>query len=336
VADQEHAPPKFFTDLVGWYSLTTLAIGSRTGLLDALCAGPGTVDEIADRAGVDRRNALEWLRGVVAGGHAVVEGNDFALSPETAAVLGPGFPVDARAVIDFVDGIPSVLPEVADAIRDGSGVRPEVYQDAFHGAVGRVNTPTYAAALVDEWITGIPGIADRLRSGGSVADLASGNADAAAIVAGAFPAARVVGYDLVAPERDDLPPNVELVRADAHDLPTDDEFDLVMCLDSFHHFGDPVAVAGGARKLLRPGGAFLVVESGLSGDLARDAGDPFALIVFACGVLYCLQESLAAGGSGNTAGDGPTWVADALAEAGFADVTVTPSPTGYHLITGHR
>jgi hypothetical protein len=60
VADAQHATPKFLADLFGWYSMTMLAVGARTGLLDALREGPGSAEEIAGRAGADRRNTLEW------------------------------------------------------------------------------------------------------------------------------------------------------------------------------------------------------------------------------------------------------------------------------------
>jgi hypothetical protein len=42
MSDASHAQPKFLTDLFGWYSMTMLGLGARTGLLDALQQGPGT------------------------------------------------------------------------------------------------------------------------------------------------------------------------------------------------------------------------------------------------------------------------------------------------------
>lgn len=78
----------------------------------------------------------------------------------------------------------------------------------------------------------------------------------------------------------------------------------------------------------------MIVESDLCGDLDVDSANPFAVVVYACGVLYCLQENLAAGGSGYSNGDGPSWVTDAMAAAGFEAITVTPSDSGYNVITG--
>lgn len=173
-------------------------------------------------------------------------------------------------------------------------------------------------------------------SGRGVADLACGDGDAAALIGSAFPASRVVGYDLdpVAVGRTGLPSNVEIRHGDVRALPHGQVFDLVICLDSLHHFGDPARVTGQVRKILKPGGVFMIAESAMTGDLATDAANPFLVIVASAGLLYCLQENLAAGGVGITGADGPPWITDALAAAGFGDVRVTPSATGYNIITG--
>jgi SAM-dependent methyltransferase len=336
MTDTSHAAPKFLTDLFGWYSMTMLGLGSRTGLLAALGQRAGTVEEIAVRAGVDRRNCLEWLRALAAAGHVSEANGVFSLSPETTMVLGPGFPVDARAIVEFVSGTPAVIDQVAQAISTGTGVEPAIFQEAYGEAVARVNAPTYRAALVTEWIAGVPGLADKLSAGGRVADLACGNGTAAVLIATAFPLSHVVGYDLDAGVIDQagLPANVELRAADVRALPRGEQFDLVICLDSLHHFGDAEVITHQVHQVLEPSGVFLIAESGLTGDLATDCTNPFAAIVYSAGLLYCLQENLAAGGLGHTAADGPSWVTDALAIAGFTDITVTPSETGYNIITG--
>ena len=77
-----------------------LALGQRTGLLDALLAGPGTADEIAARAGVDARNAREWLGALTSAGHAEHRGGVYQPTAELVSTAGPGFPIDLRAVLD--------------------------------------------------------------------------------------------------------------------------------------------------------------------------------------------------------------------------------------------
>ena len=41
--------------------VSMLDLGRRTGLLDAFAQGPGTSDDIADRAGLNERYVREWL-----------------------------------------------------------------------------------------------------------------------------------------------------------------------------------------------------------------------------------------------------------------------------------
>ncbi len=336
VSEAADTLPRFVADLCGWYSMTMLALGSRVGLLDALREGGGTVEEISGRSGVDPRNGREWLRAVTAGGHAVERDGRFELSPETAMVLGPDFPIDARAVIAFAEGAPAVLDSVVDAMVAGSGVDPGTYERAFGAGVARINTPIYLAALVPEWISGVLGMTETLSEGGMVADLACGNGDAAALIAAAFPATRVVGFDqdTIVIGREALPDNVELVAADAKHLPRGRLFDLVVCLDSLHHLGDPGPVVQEVHAILKPGGVFLIAEPGLTGDLTVDSAEPIALIVYASSVMYCLQQNLAAGGAGQSGGDGPDWVLAALEADGFRDCAVSPSATGFNIITG--
>jgi SAM-dependent methyltransferase len=333
MTEETHAVPAFLRDLFGWYSMVLLGLGRRTGLLDALLSGPGTAEEIAARAGVDTRNALEWLRGLAASGHVSHAGGVFRVDQSTAMMFSPAFPVDARSVVDFTVAAPSLYDEVVAAMQAGSGV-PFGTFDALSALAGKVNGPTYVAALVGEWIAAVPGLTEQLEAGAAIADLASGNGDAAVLLAKAFPQSRVVGYDIVAMSRVDLPSKVHLRVADARDLPDDGPFGLVICLDSFHHLGDPAPVLAQVRKVLAPGGVLMIVESDLSGDLDADSANPFAVVIYACGLLYCLQENLAAGGSGRSNGDGPGWVTEAMTAAGFDGLMVTPSEAGYNVITG--
>lgn len=323
-------PPALIRDLFGWYSLTLLALGDRVGLLDALILGPGSAAEIAQRASVDERNAFEWLRGLVAAGHATHADGVFTVDPTSAFILGPQFPNDFRAVLGFTQEIPTVIDEVATAVASGRGVGPASYP-SISAAAGKVNLPTYRQALVQEWIAGVPGLTDRLAAGGTVADIAAGGGDAAALVAAAFPTARVRAYDVSAGAREGLPDNVEFSVANASSLPDGGPFDLIYILDSFHHLGDPAPVLAGIRRNLAPGGTLMIVEADMSGHVDQDVVDPFAVVVYACGLLYCLQESISGGGTHSNA-DGSGWIEAALTQAGFTTITVTHSQTGFAVI----
>jgi 2-polyprenyl-3-methyl-5-hydroxy-6-metoxy-1,4-benzoquinol methylase len=334
--------PKWIEDLIGWYSISMFAIGARTGLLDAMLEGPGTLADVSSRAGVDERNAFEWLRAMVASGHVAVEGERYSLTPETTFVFGPGFAVNARAIVDFADRSGAVARDVAEAIRSGRGVAPARFHEAYGDAIGRINSPTYAASLVTEWINLSAGLAGALVAGAKIADLASGNGDAVLLMARTFSDAEVTAYDL-----DQRLVAATMARAGAEGLAnvrgatgTDGlapgAYRLVTCLDSFHHLGDPTGAARRVREALVPGGVFLVAETATSGELAADARSPFSTIVYASGLLYCLQENLANGGAGITGGDGPGWALDALAGAGFASVEAHDTASGYRVFIAEK
>ncbi|MFQ5494313.1 MAG: class I SAM-dependent methyltransferase [Phycisphaerae bacterium] len=57
-------------------------------------------------------------------------------------------------------------------------------------------------------------------------------------------------------------PRVSYARADAEALPfADNTFDAAMCTFSFHHYSSPVKALAGIRRVLKPGGAFYVLDN---------------------------------------------------------------------------
>lgn len=330
-------PPLLIRHLLGFYALDTLAMGRASGALAALVESPTTADDLASRSGLDRSNADLWLRAMAAAGHARHEDGVFTLQEETAALLGPSFPIDFGAVLDFVHAsFGEPLRAATRAMVTGAGVPPEAYAE-IGAAAGGVNSRLYGAALVEEWIAAAPGLRERLESGGRIADIACGNGDAAAVMATAFPQSTVIGYDPGTPAdvHADVA-NLRIVRDPASDLPSDGSFDLVTCLDAFHHLGDVRGVARQVHEALRPDGVFLIAETAMSGDVDADNADPFSLIAHAAGLMYCLQENLANGGDGSTPSVGLGYVEQALASAGFGPVTQVDSETGYRIFLAVR
>jgi hypothetical protein len=56
------------TDIAGAMTTIFCIVGDRLGLFRALDNGPATAAELADRTGIDERNALEWLPGLASAG----------------------------------------------------------------------------------------------------------------------------------------------------------------------------------------------------------------------------------------------------------------------------
>ena len=324
--------PPFFEHLRGLFAVTLLQIGRRTGLLAAVVAEGGTMEEVGDRAGVDHRNAAEWLRGMTAAGYLTHSDGRFHATDMTRMTLGSQFPVSVSSILDGLWSAPQVYDDVVAAVRSGAGIASE--RLAPYAPFVGVNTPLSETALVAEWIAAVPGLSDTLTRGGRVAEIAPGNGAAAAMVGRAFPRSTVVGYDLSPQALPGLPSNVSIRRADARDLPDEGRFDLIYCLDSLHHMGDPASVLEGVHQALAPGGVILVAENDLSGNLDQDAEDPAALIAYTSSLIYCLQEALAGGGVVHSCAEGTQWVVDALDSAGYHDVAVHHSDTGYAIVHG--
>jgi ubiquinone/menaquinone biosynthesis C-methylase UbiE len=95
---------------------------------------------------------------------------------------------------------------------------------------------------------------------------------AGAFAIGLAPLVRVVvGVDIVpellAEARKRSPANVELVEADATDLPFErGSFDVVCSARTFHHVPRPELVLAEMNRVLRPGGTMLVVDQLAPGD----------------------------------------------------------------------
>jgi hypothetical protein len=268
---------------------------------------------------------------MAAAGHAHHDDGVFTINPQTAAVLAGGAPVDVVGLLDFVLALSAeAVRRLPDAMRIGRGIPGTMFAE-IGAAAGGINGPAYASSLVDVWIGHDPALVARLQAGGAIADLACGSGDAAALMAHAFPRSAVVGIDPGAPHRTD-PPNLRLIADTSGGLVAHGEFALVTCLDSLHHLGDPAAAARDVRAALADDGVFLIAEGAMTGDLDRDNADPYALLTHASGLLYCMQENLAAGGTGETSSTGLGWVTSALADAGFGAVTAfDDSETGFRV-----
>jgi SAM-dependent methyltransferase len=331
--------PRVLDDVRGWYAATTLALGQRTGLLEALLAGGGTAAGLSARAGVDRRIATAWADAMVAAGYAHSADGSYAPDEEAVGPLRGGFPFDMRAVVEFLVAVGPLLPRVEAAFRDGAGIGSDEIQAALGDIPTRVSTPMYRMFLVNDWIGSHPEVKAALRAGADVAEIGPGEGASLRHLGSAFPTSRFVGYDLdaaqvergnAAAQRDGLA-NVRLEVA-AGPLPAD-SYDVVCIFDAFHHFTRPGEVLDEIGAALRPGGCLLLAEPALSGDPNVDgAADPTAVITYGCDLVYCLQEGLADGGAGLGATYGGPAFRRLLSDHGFAVEKAHVSPVGYEVL----
>jgi len=331
--------PLLFSDVARWYAVSTVALGIRTGLVDALLAGGGTADELANAAAVDPDNAARWADAMVTGGYATLDEGRYAPVMDALGLIKRGSVLDVRAIVELLVPLGALLPRTVTAIRDGQGISSGEFQAVLGMTAERVNVPMFRKLLLSEWIDGHPDLRVALKHGIDVAEVGPGGGTALRILGTAFPASRFVGFDVdsatvadanATAEAEGLD-NVRFEVVDGRAMPSA-AFDLVCIFDAFHHMTDPAAVLDGMRSALRPGGSMLIAEAALSGDPVLDGSDPTAVIVYGSDLMYCYQESRAGGG----AGLGSTWAGRGLSEMlsshGFVETGRVESKAGYIVV----
>jgi SAM-dependent methyltransferase len=341
MADGHPPLPRVIRDYEGWLAISMLALGRETGMLAAVLDGPLTAAALAAKAGVDVRNAASWLAAMTAHGYLAHQDGTFSMNAEEVAAFRE-FPYDLEAVVAFTRRCAPLFPALEEAIRTGEGVEPAVFHAHLGDAVGRIPVRLYEMAA-EGWLEQA-GVADVLRAGGSLLELAPGSGGALLHLAGRFPAATFVGHDLdgasvrganLEAKRRGLS-NVTFEVGDVNTSGPQACHDVVLILDAFHHFGNPSLVLRNAGRALRPGGRIVVAESTASGDVAKDVALPFARILMSADLLYCRQEGL----HGKGAGLGTTYGTDnyrrLLLENGFTAVTHHDTEAGFTLLVGMK
>lgn len=310
-------------------------IGHRTGLLATAAEGKGTSDELAARSGLTERYVREWLAAMVTGGIFTYDAATatYALPPEAAAVLTAG-PLPLATLAGLQTHLGKHVHEVARAFRDGGGVPYSAYRPEFTDLMDQIGRTLYDTTLVDGYLPLVEGLAGRLDTGATVADVACGTGHALVVLGRRFPASTFVGYDLdegaIARARAEASgaelENVRFEVADAARLDVVDTFDVVFVFDALHDQVDPAGVLAAIHRALKPGGVFLMKEPRAADRLEDNIGNPMAPILYATSTLHCMTVSLAHGGAGIGTMFGEGLARTLLADAGFDDVTVQEAP----------
>jgi SAM-dependent methyltransferase len=284
-------------------SAPLVLLGERLGLYRAMVdAGPIGADDLAERTGLRRRYAQEWLNAQAASGYVDYDPRErtYALSPEAAtaftdesspAFMGGGFEVLSSMFLD--------LDKVERAFRDGSGLGWHEHHPCLFRGTERFFRAGYNAHLANEWIPALEGVADRLRSGGRVADVGCGHGASTIVMAQAWPKSEFVGYDYHAPSVDTARRRAEAagvgdrVRfevAGAKDFPGRG-FDLIAFFDCLHDMGDPVGAARHVHQSLADNGTWMVVEP-FASDTVEGNMNPVGRIFYSASTMICTPCSL--------------------------------------------
>ena len=235
---------------------TLLSIGHQTGLFDTM-AGllPSRSDQIAAAAELNERYVREWLSGLAVA-HVVSydpEGQTFWLPPEHAAFLTRAAgPNNIASTTQMLGMFGEVEQQIIGCFKAGGGLPYSAYS-RFHEIMASDSAAVVDSALLDQILPLVDGITERLASGIAVADIGCGQGHAINVLAGAFPASRLTGFDF-SPEaitvaRDEASrlglTNVDFHVRDVATLDRMETFDLILAFD--HPRPGPPACRAGQR-----------------------------------------------------------------------------------------
>ncbi len=276
----------------------TAYLGDQLGLYRALAgAGPLTSQELAERTATQERLVREWCHAQVAGGYLDYDpvGKTFELPPEHAAVLAdPDSPVYLAGILEIAAAMWASTDRVAAAFRNGGGVGWHEHDPRLFRGVERLYGPLYRHQLVSQWIPALEGVEDKLRAGARVADVGCGHGVSTIVLAQAFPASTITGFDYHEPSIDTartaaadagVSDRVRFEVAAATALPGNG-YDLICFFDCLHDMGDPVGAARCARAALADDGTVLLVEPRAGDDLTENL-NPISRLFYAGSVLLC-------------------------------------------------
>ncbi|RYP84607.1 methyltransferase domain-containing protein [Nocardioides guangzhouensis] len=304
---------RFLAQFGGGVELLTVELGRRLGLYAAIAeAGTVTVAELAERASIAPRYALEWLDQQAAAGIVDVVGTDpddarrFALpAGHQAVLLARESPAYLLGAAPLLLGVATTLPAVADAFATARGVEYADFGDELRLGIAELNRPGFLTAM-RAWVEELPDVAARLDRGGVVLDAGCGEGWSSIGLARAFPAARVVGVDLDQASVDEarrhvaeagLSDRVSIVRANAADAPAlaaaaRRPVALVTAFQALHDMGRPVEALAAFRTVLAEGGAVLIGDEHGAETKAAPA-DEVERLKLAMSVLHCAPATWA-------------------------------------------
>jgi SAM-dependent methyltransferase len=337
-----------FTQLSGAVTAGMIHLGDRLGLYAVLATAgdPLTADELADRCGLDGRWVREWAYNQAAAklilahtatAHTAtadvdadeVGGERFSLAPEAVAVLAsPDHEAFGMGMFHRFPQTMATLEAMPESFRTGLG--HDYDSHGPEGAVGieRSFEPWNRHHLVSDVLPALDGIVDALTEGIDVADIGCGAGGAAMMIATAFPASRVVGYDIshFALERAESRRveagigNVRFVDPREEPIAADGRFGLVTTFDCIHDMTDPQGMMNAIRAALADDGTWLLVDIKARDSFAENATkNPMASLMYGISVLSCMSSAMSTpdGAGLGTLGLPATLAREMAAEAGF-------------------
>jgi SAM-dependent methyltransferase len=304
-----------------------VVIGDRLGLYRAM-AGAGwlTAGELAARTATAERYVREWLSAQAARGYVCYDGDGrFSLPDEHAVPLTDE--TSAACVIgafEIAVGSVYATDTIAERFRTGDGFAWGAHDEHVLAGCERFFRPGYLNHLASTWIPALDGVEAKLGAGAMVADVGCGHGASTILLADAYPAATVVGFDAHGG-------SIDAARKRAADAGLADRvrfevasatsftgtYDLVCFFDCLHDMGDPAGACAHVRDRLAPDGTLMIIEPFANDNLA-DNLNPVGAAYYAFSTLLCTPSSLSQEvGTALGAQAGEARLRDVVTGAGF-------------------
>jgi 2-polyprenyl-3-methyl-5-hydroxy-6-metoxy-1,4-benzoquinol methylase len=282
-----------------------VVLGDRLGLYRAMAgAGPLTPAELAARTGTAERYVREWLSAQAARGYVSYDGRRdgderFSLPDEHAVPLtDETSPACVIGAFEIALGSVYATDTIAERFRTGDGYAWGAHDQHVLGGCERFFRPGYLNHLASSWIPALDGVEQALTAGARVADVGCGHGASTLLLATAYPASTVTGFDAD-------PGSIEAARKRAADAGLADrvafevapatafagQYDLVCFFDCLHDMGDPTGACAHVREHLAPGGTLMLIEPFAADDLAGNL-TPVGAAYYGFSTLLCTPSSL--------------------------------------------
>ena len=293
---------RFVVDVGAGFHAVNAVVGDRLGLYRALNdVMPASADQVAAEAGADERYVREWLAGQTAGGYVTYDPDSerFSLTEEQAFALAAPDGMQLAAAFSLPVALAKNVGPLTEAVRTGDGFPWHQHDAGLFEGTERFFRPGYVANLVSSWIPALDGVEERLRAGARVADIGCGHGASTLLLAEAYPASNVSGFDYhtasieLAHKRAvdaGLAHRLSFDAATAADFPGRD-YDLVTVFDALHDMPDPLGAARHIRETLAADGTLMLVEPYANDQLA-DNLNPVGRLYYAASTLICVAHSM--------------------------------------------
>jgi SAM-dependent methyltransferase len=304
-----------------------VVIGDKLGLYRAMAgAGPVSPAQLATRTGTVERYVREWLSAQAARGYVSYDGEGrFSLPDEHAIPLtDETSPACVIGAFEIAVGSVYATDTIADRFRTGKGFAWGDHDAHVLGGCERFFRPGYLNNLASAWIPALDGVEAKLNAGARIADVGCGHGASTLLLAKAYPASTVVGFDAHEGSIDaarkraaDAGLADRVLFGVASATTFDGSYDLVCFFDCLHDMGDPAGACAHVRDHLAPGGTLMLIEPFANDDLT-DNLNPVGAAYYGFSTLLCTPSSLSQDeGTALGAQAGESRLREVVTSAGF-------------------